>query len=144
MKLRHIAYYHDPKLKRKGDLVDELESDLEDNWIESHEEELKLKEIEKAKKKFEKVRGRQPSRGGLRKSNELTLGVAPQNNEKLKENGEPEESEKILKQTIKDIEEEYKAIKKATKKGINEPKGKAFDSVVKVRAAIEKLDERIQ
>lgn len=41
-------------MKKKGKYSAD-ESDLEDEWIESHEEELKLKAIEAAKKKHEKV-----------------------------------------------------------------------------------------
>ena len=54
MKLRHQAFHLEPKLKKKGKWMIE-EEDLTEEWIESHEEENKLKEIEKAKKKFEKV-----------------------------------------------------------------------------------------
>jgi len=54
MKLRHQALSIDASLKKK-DKWKTLEEDLTDEWIDSHEEENKLKDIEKAKKKFEKV-----------------------------------------------------------------------------------------
>ena len=54
MKLRHQAFHLEPKLKKK-DKWSKQEDDLTEEWIESHEEENKIKEIEKAKKKFEKV-----------------------------------------------------------------------------------------
>jgi hypothetical protein len=55
MKLRHQLHHLEPKTKKKGKYAED-ESDLEDEWIESHEEELQLKAVEAAKKKFEKVR----------------------------------------------------------------------------------------
>jgi len=54
MKLRHQAHDLDDKTKKKG-LFAEAESDLDDEWVTSHEEELEQLEMERKKKAFEKV-----------------------------------------------------------------------------------------
>lgn len=55
MKLRHQAHDLEPSTKKKGVCAD-AESDLDDDWVKSHEEELEQLEIERKKKAFEKVR----------------------------------------------------------------------------------------
>ena len=53
MKLRHALLTISPKHKKKAEFAD-AESDLDDDWIAAHEDDLREKEIEKAQKKFEK------------------------------------------------------------------------------------------
>lgn len=55
MKLRQQAHDLDDKTKKKG-VCAEAESDLDDEWVTSYEEELEQLEIERKKKAFEKVR----------------------------------------------------------------------------------------
>ena len=53
MKLRHALFAIDSKFKKKKKYA-EPESDLDDDAIEQHEEQMKAKDIEKAEKKFQK------------------------------------------------------------------------------------------
>jgi DNA topoisomerase-1 len=53
MKLRHVLFKIDPKYKKNSKYKDD-ESDIDDDWIAEHEENLKKKEVEKAEKKFAK------------------------------------------------------------------------------------------
>ena len=53
MKLRHALFAADAKFK-KNKKYKEPESDLDDDAIATHEDNLKAKEIEKAEKKFQK------------------------------------------------------------------------------------------
>lgn len=60
MKLRQQAHDLDEKTKKKAPF-DDAESDLDDEWVTSHEEELEQLEIERKKKSFEKVRREAPA-----------------------------------------------------------------------------------
>jgi DNA topoisomerase-1 len=53
MKLRHVLFKIDPKFKKNAKYKED-ESDIDDDWIIEHEENLQKKEIEKAGKKFVK------------------------------------------------------------------------------------------
>ncbi|KAH7926719.1 hypothetical protein BV22DRAFT_1032585 [Leucogyrophana mollusca] len=117
MKLRHVLFDADPKYKKKKAYVDE-ESDLDDEWIEEHEESLKKKEIEKAEKKFAK------------------------DNEKLVEEGGKVLKDSVLEERIEAIEADFKKL--AKERGTQKATLKRERPVEKLEEAIEKLDEKIK
>ncbi|KAL7415462.1 hypothetical protein BDY24DRAFT_383028 [Mrakia frigida] len=117
MKLRHQAFHIEPSLKKK-EKWKTMEEDLTDEWIDSHEEENKLKDIEKAKKKFEK------------------------GNEKKKADKNEVDGPEVLKDNIKMIKEEHDEIMEETKKKVAKPK-KSLGTVAAIEAAMKKLDEKI-
>lgn len=90
--MRYTLWTIDPDNKKKHKQYREMESDLEDDWMEKHEEELVEKERAKIKKKWEK------------------------DNEKRKAEGEKELSEKELKDMLKAADEFGKEIKTERKK----------------------------
>lgn len=55
---------------------------------------------------------------------------------------EKPDDESVLKETLKQIEKDAKEIKKETDAGVAVPK-KSLDTIPKIEAAMEKLDERI-
>ncbi|KAL1727328.1 hypothetical protein EV714DRAFT_253960 [Schizophyllum commune] len=116
MKLRHALFNLDSKYK-KDKKYSAMESDIDDDFVESWEDECKATDIEKAEKKFAKE------------------------NEKLAEEGKPAQSDKVLKERIKDIEDKYKALKKERGTGKADP-GKKTEE--KIKDNIEKLDQRIK
>ncbi|KAI9278395.1 hypothetical protein BDA99DRAFT_492052 [Phascolomyces articulosus] len=117
MKLRHTLFALEPSYKKKSP-YNELESDMDDEWIANHETELIVKEREKARIKFEKQ------------------------NEKLKSEGERPLPESHLKESLKLVDEmEARLIKERKKKGVIEIKGKA--TTERVLNNIEKMDQRI-
>ncbi|KAI0779490.1 hypothetical protein C8Q74DRAFT_1198203 [Fomes fomentarius] len=117
MKLRHALFTIDPKFKKKK-MYAEPESDLDDDAIEAYEETMKAKELEKAEKKFQK------------------------DNEKLKEDGKEPQDESVLKDKLKEIEAEYKRLKK--ERGTNKHTLKKERPTEKIEEAIGKLDEKIK
>ncbi|KAI0745150.1 hypothetical protein C8Q76DRAFT_607489 [Earliella scabrosa] len=117
MKLRHALFTIDSKYKKKKK-YQEPESDLDDDVIEAHEESLKAKELEKAEKKFVK------------------------DNEKLAEEGKETLEESVLKERIKEIEAEYKRLKK--ERGTEKHTLKKERPTEKIEEAIDKLDEKIK
>jgi len=87
MKLRHVLFVMDPKYKKKkGFAEDKL--DIDDNFVEQHEDSLKAKEIEKAEKKFAKE------------------------NEKLVEEGSTAQKDSVLKERVDSIKDEFKRLAK--------------------------------
>lgn len=117
MKLRHALFKIDPKLKKNAKYKED-ESDLDDDFIAEHEESLKTKEIEKAEKKFAK------------------------DNEKLKEDGKPEQSASVLKSRIQEIEAEFKNL--AKERGTGKAALKRERPVEKIEEAIEKITDKIK
>ena len=117
MKLRHVLFEMDSKYKKKKEYKDD-ESDLDDDWIASHEDSLKEKEIEKAKKKFEKE------------------------NEKAVAEGKKPAPESELREKLKEIEEEFKRLKK--ERGTGKAMLKRAKTADKVEEAINKLGDRIK
>ncbi|KAG8697548.1 DNA topoisomerase 1 [Ceratobasidium sp. 394] len=118
MKLRHSLFTLDKKLKKKHPELDELESDLDDEFIERWEDAKREEEIQKARKKFEK------------------------DNEKRVEKGEKEEKESVLEDKIADINTEYDRL--AKERGTEEavaPKGRTTEKILE---SITKLDEKIK
>lgn len=141
MKLRQQGHDLDEATKKKGLLAEE-ESDLEDNWIQSHEEELEQQDVEKCKKRFEKVR-HDFHRQNIETATDPARCVSSlqQVQEKKTEAKEELDSEDVLAEQIKDIHAKWKAQKKLTAKGKNE--AKASQTVAKIEDAVKKLDERI-
>ncbi|ETW80762.1 hypothetical protein HETIRDRAFT_476461 [Heterobasidion irregulare TC 32-1] len=117
MKLRHGLFAIDSKYKKNKKYVDD-ESDLDDDAVADHEETMKALQIEKAQKKFAK------------------------DNEKLLIEGEQPQADSVLKEKIKDIEEEFKRLKK--ERGTGRAAFKRERPAEKIEEAIEKLDEKIK
>ena len=117
MKLRHGLFAIDSKYKKNKKYVDD-ESDLDDDAVADHEETMKALQIEKAQKKFAK------------------------DNEKLLIEGEQPQVDSVLKEKIKDIEEEFKRLKK--ERGTGRAAFKRERPAEKIEDAIEKLDEKIK
>ena len=117
MKLRHALFSVDAKYK-KDKRYKEPESDLDDDAIAAHEDNLKEKELEKAEKKFQK------------------------DNEKAAEDGKEQQDESVLKEKLKEIEAEYKRLKK--ERGTEKHALKREKPTEKIEDAIDKLDERIK
>ncbi|CAE6488112.1 unnamed protein product, partial [Rhizoctonia solani] len=118
MKLRHQLFTLDKKLKKKHPDLTELESDLDDDFIERWEDAKREEEIAKARKKFEK------------------------DNEKRVEKGEKEEKESVLDDKIEDINAEYDRLKE--ERGSEEAAGPKGRTPEKILDAIAKLDEKIK
>ncbi|KAF5354918.1 hypothetical protein D9756_005325 [Leucocoprinus leucothites] len=117
MKLRHALFAIDSKAK-KNKKYSEEESDLEDDWIVSHEEQLKEKEIEKAEKKFAR------------------------DNEKLIEEGKKPHDKSVLKERLDVVKEDFKRL--AKERGTKKATLKRDKSVEKIEEMIDKLTERIK
>jgi len=117
MKLRHALFAIDSKFKKKKEFADD-ESDLDDDAIEQHEEQMKAKEMEKAEKKFEK------------------------DNAKLVDDGKEPQKESVLKEKLKDIEAEFKRL--AKERGTGKAELKRDRPVEKIVEGIERLDEKIK
>ena len=110
----------DPKLKKKkGAAFFELDEELDQEWIEAHQEFLLKEQTDKIEKKFAK------------------------DNEKLVADGDKPHPDKELKErlkVVKELEAKYKKENK-TKKVEAEGKGPTVD---KFEAAVEKINERIR
>ena len=117
MKLRHALFAADAKFK-KNKKYKEPESDLDDDAIATHEDNLKAKEIEKAEKKFQK------------------------DNEKAAAEGKEQQDESVLKEKIKEIEADFKRLKK--ERGTEKHTLKRERPTEKIEEAIEKLDDKIK
>lgn len=92
MKLRYTLWTIDSDNKKKHKQYKEMESDLEDDWMEKHEEELVEKERAKIRKRWEK------------------------DNEKRKADGEKELTEKELNEMLEAADEFGKEIAEERKK----------------------------
>jgi DNA topoisomerase-1 len=117
MKLRHVLFSMDPKYNKQKRYTDD-ESDLDDDWIEEHEESLQKKEIEKAEKKFTK------------------------DNEKLVQEGNKAQPDSVLQEKIEAIKTEYTRI--AKERGTGKAVLKRERAAEKIEEAIQKLEERIK
>ncbi|KAI6121734.1 hypothetical protein F5141DRAFT_1091978 [Pisolithus sp. B1] len=117
MKLRHVLFNLDPKYRKVKQYADD-ESDLDDEWIVEHEENLKKKEIEKMEKKFAK------------------------DNEKLVEEGKKPQDESVLQEKITAIEVEFERI--ARERGTGRASLKRERPAERIEESIQKLDERIK
>lgn len=117
MKLRHGLFALDAKYKKQKAYKDD-ESDLDHDDIAEHEDLLKAKEIERVEKKFAKE------------------------NEKLQEEGKKPQTDSILKERLKDVEDEFKRLKK--ERGTSKATFSRAKSAEKMEDGIAKLDERIK
>ncbi|WVQ73063.1 hypothetical protein IAR50_002626 [Cryptococcus sp. DSM 104548] len=117
MKLRLQLFAIDPKLKKKHKELAEDESDVDDEFIERHEEELLEKALETAKKKFDT------------------------DNIKAEKDDKPKKKKKDLEERLDEIKAEFKELKKERKSKKIEPKRGATEE--KLLAQISKMDERI-
>jgi DNA topoisomerase-1 len=117
MKLRHVLFKLDKKFRKHQEYIDD-ESDIDDDWIVTHEESLKAKEIEKAEKKFTKE------------------------NEKLVEEGGKPQKDSVLQQRIADIESDFEAL--AKERGTEQAELKREKPAEKIQEAITKLTDKIK
>ncbi|KAJ7072288.1 DNA topoisomerase I [Mycena amicta] len=117
MKLRHVLFKMEKKFK-KDPKYKEDESDIDDEWIVAHEDTLKAKEIEKAEKKFAK------------------------DNDKLVEDGAEAQKESVLRQRIKDIENDFEEL--AKERGTGKAELKREKSAEKIQESIDKLTDKIK
>lgn len=140
MRLRYSLFTVDSKLKKKHPELDELESDLDDDFFERHEKSLLELNIDKAQKKFEKE------------------------NAKLKEEDQKPQKESVLNERIQQVKEDHKTTVKERKTKKVEVTGRAGMSLAqssrfkrihaysKLRSAdvdkilgnIKKLDDKIE
>ena len=117
MKLRHVLFEMDPKYKKKKPFSQD-ESDIDDEWVESHEQSMKEKEIEKAEKKFAKE------------------------NEKLEADGKKPQGESVLKERLAAINEEFDRLEQ--ERGTKKATLKRARPAEKLEEAVVKLDEKIK
>lgn len=117
MKLRHVLFNQEPKAK-KNKKYQEDESDIDEDFIIEHEENMKAKEVEKAEKKFAK------------------------DNEKLEAEGKKPNKDSVLKDRLQCIDEDFKRLAKErkSKKAVLK-KERPSD---KLEEAIDKLQEKIK
>lgn len=117
MKLRHALFSLDAKYKKQKKYAED-ESDIDDDWIETHEEELKAKEIEKAEKKFAKE------------------------NEKLEEEGKKPQKDSVLAERLAAIDEDFERLEK--ERGTKKATLKRERPEDKLIEAIDKLSDKIK
>ena len=117
MKLRHALFGIDSKFKKKKKYAGD-ESDLDDDAIAEHEDQWKVRELEKIEKKFQKE------------------------NEKLIEEGKAAQADSVLKERRKEIETEFKRL--AKERGTGKAALKRERPTDKIEESIDKLDEKIK
>ena len=117
MKLRHVLFAADSKYRKHKKYAQD-ESDIDDDWIEAHEEQMQAKEIEKMEKKFAK------------------------DNEKLVADGSEPMNDTELKEKLDVIHEDFERLKK--ERGTGQAKLKREKPEEKIQEAIEKLDQKIK
>ena len=117
MKLRHALFAIDAKYK-KSKKYSADESDLDDSGIAEHEEQWKARELEKTQKKFMKE------------------------NEKLAEEDKKPQPDSILKERLRDVEDEFRRLKK--ERGTRKAALRRERPTERIEADIEKLDEKIK
>ncbi|KAF7321369.1 DNA topoisomerase I [Mycena kentingensis (nom. inval.)] len=117
MKLRHALFGLEKKYKKDPKYAED-ESDIDDDWIETHEDACKAKEIEKVQKKFAKE------------------------NEKLVEEGKGAQDDSVLDQRIETIEDDFKTL--AKERGTGKATLKREKPVDKIIESIDKLTQKIK
>lgn len=117
MKLRHALFVLDAKYKKQKKYAED-ESDIDDDWIVTHEEELKAKEIEKAEKKFAKE------------------------NEKLEEEGKNPQKDSVLAERLAAIDEDFERLEK--ERGTKKATLKRERPEDKLIEGIDKLSDKIK
>jgi DNA topoisomerase-1 len=98
MKLRYQLFTLEPKLKKKRPDLAEDESDMDEEFMERHEEDLKEKALEAARKKWERE------------------------NIKLEEGKEDKKPQSVLEDRLKEIKAEFKELAKERKTRKVEPR----------------------
>jgi DNA topoisomerase-1 len=98
MKLRYQLFTLEPKLKKKRSDLAEEESDMDEDFMERHEEELKEKALDAATKKWEK------------------------DNVKLEEEKEEKKPKQVLDNRLREIKAEFKELAKERKTQKVEPR----------------------
>lgn len=117
MKMRHALFTLDGKNKKKHKHLTEDESDIDDEWIVEHEEDLVVKEKEKITKKFEKE------------------------NAKLVEEGQKPRKDSELKELLAEVDEMAKRLKEERKtKKVEAKKSQTEDKLIE---QIENMDKKI-
>jgi DNA topoisomerase I len=117
MKLRHALFVADPKYKKQKRYAGD-ESDLDDDGIAEHEEQCRTREIERIEKKFAKE------------------------NEKLAEEGKPQQGEDVLRSRLSGVEDEFARLKK--ERGTSKAALKRDKPPEKLIEGIDRLDEKIK
>jgi len=98
MKLRYQLFSLDDKMKKRHRDLAEEESDMDEEFMERHEDELLEKAMEAAKKKWER------------------------DNIKAEEGQEEKKPKSVLDERLKEIKSEFKALAKERKTKTVEPK----------------------
>lgn len=104
MKLRYQLFTLEPKMKKKRPDLAEDESDMDEDFMERHEEDLLEKAQEAARKKWEK------------------------DNIKLEEEKEDRKPKAVLDERLKEIKAEFKALAKERKTRKVEPRKNSMSS----------------
>lgn len=117
MKLRHALFTADSQFQTNEKYAED-ESDLDDDGVTEHEEQLKAKEIEKTEKKFQK------------------------DNEKLVEEGKEVQEQSVLEAKLEAIEADFKRLEK--ERGTGRAELKRDRPTEKIEEAIDKLDDKIK
>ncbi|XP_006461124.1 hypothetical protein AGABI2DRAFT_185414 [Agaricus bisporus var. bisporus H97] len=117
MKLRHALFSIEKKYK-KNEKYAEDESDLDEDWIVNHEEQLKMKEIEKAEKKFAR------------------------DNEKLAEDQQKPQDKSVLEDRLGVIEDDFDRL--AKERGTKKATLKREKTTEKIEEMLDKLTERVK
>ncbi|KAG5648478.1 hypothetical protein DXG03_003089 [Asterophora parasitica] len=117
MKLRHALFAVDTKYKKNKKYKDD-ESDVDDDFIASYEDDLKEREVEKAQKRFAK------------------------DNEKLVEDGKSPQADSVLQERIRIIKAEFETL--AEERGTKEATLKKSRTAAQLEDAIDKLDGKIK
>lgn len=117
MKLRHALFSIEKKYK-KNEKYAEDESDLDEDWIVNHEEQLKMKEIEKAEKKFAR------------------------DNEKLAEDQQKPQDKSVLEDRLAVIEDDFDRL--AKERGTKKATLKREKTTEKIEEMLDKLTERVK
>ncbi|KAJ7579162.1 hypothetical protein C8J56DRAFT_964969 [Mycena floridula] len=117
MKLRHVLFGIDPAFKKQPKYADD-ESDMDDDFVATYEDQLKLKEIEKAQKKFAKE------------------------NEKLLADLKPVQGADVLAVRLENIEDDFKRLKR--ERGTGKATLKRDKPPEKIEEAIQKMSDKIK
>lgn len=117
MKLCHALLATDPKYKKVKKYAED-ESDLDEDAIAEHEEQCKVREIERAEKKFAKE------------------------NEKLAEEGKPAQGKDVLRSRLRVIEDDFARLEK--ERGTRKAALKRDRPTEKLVEGIDKLEEKIK
>lgn len=117
MKLRHALLAADPKYKKQKRYAEE-ESDMDEDAVAEHEEACKVRDIERAEKKFSKE------------------------NEKLAEEGKDTQGEDVLQSRLRAIDDDFARLEK--ERGTGKATLKRDKPAEKLVETIDKLEDKIK